>query len=399
MISPRLADPTVRILALIVIVAAMGCGGGDSTSSTAPSNEDSAPAAAGAAPTSTTRSSATPTQSATQAPIQMTGAIQAQTSAGRIDIVPEVIDFGAVGPGSINRGVFKMTNRGQQPVRVLRITPSCVCTTLSDLAGKVIAAGETVSLEASLDAPKQAGEKEAKVFVQLEGMQNPAIVKLKGMVTLPVQPVPAFASALEGVESGTIRLSSIDGKPFQVVASNGGTPSFVGFDPAKDDPLGTYSLRWSVTGMSPQTIPKWWVFTTDRADCPLVACRVRHPETGSRRDPTRFERRWIMLDDFAELGAVSIGSTVDVPIQLDHYNPRGRGVIDRPNWSQALGVRSLDPRIEATLLSSAVTSPEQVDAVIRIRFKGPAEALLYAPIRVSTSTGVGVLEVAARVDP
>ena len=399
MISPRLADPFLRILALISIVTAVGCGGGDSDSSSARAKDASTPAAAGTASESAATSSVQASTSPTQTSAQAMGAVQAQTAAGRFDIVPEVIDFGAVGPGSVNRGVFKMTNRGQRPVRVLRVTPSCVCTTLSDLAGRVVAAGETISLEASLDAPKQAGEKEAKVFVQMEGMEQPAIVKLKGMVTLPVQPNPAFASALQGVEDGTIRLASVDGKAFKVVASNGNAPSFVGYDPAGGDLQSLYTLRWSVAGMSPQDIPRWWVFTTDRDDCPLVACRVRHSETGSRRDPDRFERRWIMPDDFAELGAVRVGSTVDVPIQLDHYNPRGRGVIDRPNWSRALEVRSLDPRIDVTLLSSRVVSPEQLDAVIRIAFKGPPESLLYAPVQVSTTTGVGVLEVAARVDP
>ena len=85
-------------------------------------------------------------------------------------------------------------------------------------------------------------------------------------------------------------------------------------------------------------------------------------------------------------------------VQLDHYNPRGRGAIDRPDWSKSLSVRSLDPRIDATLVSSNIASPEQLDAVIRIRFKGPAEPLLYAPIQVSTATGTAVLEIAARVD-
>ena len=393
MTSFRLPELSVRILSSIVFATALGCGGSGSSAPAAPEEGATQGEAPATAPASVP---AVPARPESTTPT-LKGSLQVQTAGGRVDIVPEVIEFGSVTAGSINRGLFKMSNLGQRPVRVLRVTPSCVCTTLSDLVGTVIGPGETVSLEASLDAPKQAGEKEAKVFVQLEGMQQPATVKLSGMVTLPVQPDPTFASALQGVENGTIRLSSIDGKPFQVLASNGGMPSFVGFDPAKDAPRNVYELRWSVAGMSAPSIPRWWVFTTDRADCPLVACRVRHQETGSRRDPTRFERRWIMLDDFAELGMVSSGTSVDVPVQLDHYNPRGRGAIDRPDWSSGLKVRSLDPRIDATLEEVTVVSPEQVDARIRVRFNGPAESLLYAPIQVSTATGSGVLEVAARV--
>ncbi len=390
MIKHRLRNPFARLLPAVMTAMVIGCGGTepDSGNRLEPEGSDD----------SVSITSTTPASDPETTPLQMTGRIVTTTAAGRLEIVPERIDFGAVGPGSISRGVFKMTNRGSRPVRVLRVTPSCVCTTLSDLAGSVIGAGETVSLEASLDAPEQAGEKEAKVFVQLEGMDQPAIVKLGGMITLPVQPSPAYASALEGVESGTIRLSATDGRPFRVLASNGVEPDFVGFDSATETPRNTYEIRWSVAGMPPREIPRWWVFTTDHPECPLVACRVRHQETGSRRDPTRFERRWIFPEDFLDLGSVKVGSTVDLSVQLDHYNPRGRGAIDRPEWSESVTVRSLDPRVEATLVSSAVVSTQEIVAMIRVAFNGPDEPLLYAPIQVSTATGSSVLEIIARVD-
>ncbi len=388
MIQTRLVKTATVLMAILVLLPGTGCG--DSQGNPAPAD------AAGKADDKG-GSSVPITASAT--PPKMQGVVETVTAAGPFRIMPQEIDFGAVEAGSINYGAFTLTNRGTRPVRVLRATPSCVCTTLTDLAGRVIGVGESVSLEASLDAPKQAGEKEAKVFVQLEGMSQPAIVKLAGMVTLPIQPTPAFASALKGVDSGVIRLASTDGRPFRVIASNGSAPAHVDFDPARDDARATYDIRWSVQGMPPKTIPRWWVFTTDRADCPLVACRVRHAETGSRWDPTRMDRRWIMGDDLADLGSVSIGEERDISIELDHYNPRGGGAVDKPNWSSGISVRSADPRVEATLASSSKVSEEQVAAVIRVRLKGPAEDLLYAPVMVTTATGTGVLEVVARVEP
>ena len=325
------------------------------------------------------------------------GRIDTTTAAGPLAIVPALHDFGAVAPGSINRGSFALTNAGARGVRVLKVTPSCVCTTLSDLEGRTIGAGETIRLDASLDAPLQPGEKSAKVFVQLEGMSQPAIVELQGMVTLPIQPEPAFASALKGVEQGTIRLRSTDGRPFRVLASNGGTPAFVGFDPSVDDPKNTYEVRWSIQGMAAGLIPKWWVFTTDRPECPIVPCRVRNENTGSKRDPQRFDRRWIVLDDLVDLGRLSPGETRDVPIQLDHYNPRGRGVIDKPGWRSGLAVRSLDPALEASLVSGTPVSDGQVDLVIRLRVVGEPTLLLSAGVEISTTTGSGIIDVIGEV--
>ena len=384
------------LLSSFAILLAMGCG--DGGSEPASTSESGRAGSADAGTVVAVIPPATPGASSSSSGT-MKGRVETLTAAGPFEIVPEVIDFGAVAAGSINQGIFQLTNRGSRPVQVLRATPSCVCTTLTDLAGTTIGPGETVALEASLDAPKQAGEKEAKVFVQMQGMNQPAIVKLAGMVTLPIQPTPAFASALKGTESGVIRLASTDGRSFRVIASNGSTPAYVDFDPARDDARATYDLRWSVQGMPPKTIPRWWVFTTDRADCPLVACRVRHAETGSRWDPTRMGRRWIIADDLADLGSVSIGEERDIAIELDHYNPRGGGTVDNPNWSSGMSVRSADPRVEATLASSSKVSEERVAAVIRLRLKGPVEDLLYVPVTVTTATGTGVLEVVARVGP
>ncbi len=311
-------------------------------------------------------------------------------------ITPATVDFGAVEPGSVNESVFTIANRGDRSVRVVRATPSCVCTTLTDLTGVAIAPGESVELRASLDAPTVAGEKDAKVFIVLEGMEQPAIVKLLGMVTLPVQPTPAYADALKGVSSGVIGLASPDGRPFRVIASNGGAPEFVGA--GVDGPSrSSYAVRWSIDGMNADSIPKWWVFSTDREDCPLVACRVRNENTGSKRDAERFDRRWIAKDDFLTLGRLKIGEAVEVPIRLTHYNPRGAGAIDKPEWSRVLGARCADSRLEASLVSASVAGPDAVDLVVRLVPTGPATPLLYMPIQIETATGVGEVEIAATV--
>jgi hypothetical protein len=310
-------------------------------------------------------------------------------------VTPASIDFGAVEPGSVNEATFTIANRGDRSVRVVRATPSCVCTTLTDLTGVAIAPGESVELRASLDAPTVAGEKDAKVFLVLEGMDSPAILKLLGMVTLPVQPTPAYADALRGVTSGVIGLASVDGRPFRVLASNGEAPESVGA--AKGASSASHAVRWSIEGLEPDRIPKWWIYSTDRVDCPLVACRVRNENTGSKRDPGRFDRRWVPKDDFVPLGRVSVGEPIDVPIRLTHYNPRGQGAIDKPAWSRVLGARCVDPHLDVSLVSAAADGQDAVDLVVRLVPTGPPTSLLYVPIEIETATGTGAVEIAAMV--
>ena len=318
MSSSSLDRHLVRILAPATLVFVIGCGGGESEPS--PVVPEGGAAATPTAVVETVPASITPDD-------RGTGRLEVMAGSVPFEIVPASIDFGPVLPGSINEGSFTISNRGDKAVRIVRATPSCVCTTLTDLTGVSVPPGGSVQLAASLDAPTVAGEKDAKIFVVLEGMERPAIVKLVGVVTLPVQPTPAYADALKGTTEGVIGLASTDGRPFRVLTSNGNAPMAVGA--ASNASATSHAMRWSIAGMAPESIPKWWIFTTDREDCPLVACRVRNEATGSKRDPERFTRRWIPKDDFLQLGRVASGDSVDVPVRITHYNPRGGGAIDR----------------------------------------------------------------------
>ncbi len=352
------------------------------------------------------KSSVTASSPPDSATSRATETAQARTS-GRLQtgpgntvlIEPALVDFGSLQPGSINSAAFRITNTATTPVTIRKATPSCVCTTLTDLAGRQVAPGETVVLEASLDAPKQAGKKDAKVFVYMDGAQRPAVVKMEGVVTLPVQPEPPYVDALKGKNAGSIRLRSTDGRSFRVISSNGGPPILVG---GGDVAAPQHTVAWSVAGMPAQSIPRWWILTTDHPEQPLVSVRVRNENTGSARDPNRVGRRWIVLDDFIELGEVRVGDAREFTVQMDHYNPQGRGAVDRPQWSNDVKVSSADPRVtvslgEISMVPKGDLQQGSIHAVVKVRFNGPPSELLFAPLSMSTATGTQILELAARV--
>ena len=48
------------------------------------------------------------------------------------------------------------------------------------------------------------------MFLRVQGADRPATVRIKGMVTLPIQPTPPYAEALKGVTSGVIDLATAE---------------------------------------------------------------------------------------------------------------------------------------------------------------------------------------------
>lgn len=318
---------------------------------------------------------------------------------GVLEITPKSVDFGEVAPGSEHPATFTLANKGAVPISIISATPSCACTTINDLAGKVIDPGGILDLDAALVAPLQPEEKTSRVYIRIAGVENPVTVELKGDTTLPIKAIPPYAEALKGTENGTIQLRSMDGQPFTVISSNGEKPVFVGFDPAKDPIRSEYKVAWSIAGMKCESIPRWWVFETDRADCPLIPCRVRNECTGSKRDEQRFKRFWAFDDYLLDGGEVAAGEPFEVEVDLSHTNPRGRGVVIAPQWSKVLSAEATTSDASASLVGSTVLDSENAQVRLKIVPRKDFRGLLYVPVKVTTSTGAGVVDVIAKVIP
>lgn len=322
----------------------------------------------------------------------------AQAPAGQVAVLiePPVVDFGTIEPSSSHVGKFTLKNLGSAPATVKAAVPTCKCTSFTDLVGKVIPARGELQFEATLKAPASPGEKDAKLQIVVEGMQKPLVATLKGMVTLRVNAEPPYVDALKDAVRGTVRLRSIDGKPFRVLKSGGAAPVFRGFDPAKDAPRAEYEIVWDVSGRGCDTMPLWWPVFTDRDDCPVVPLRVRDECTGSKADPDRFKRAWMFKEPLVQAPLLKVGVPTELTIEIEHYNPQARGRIEQARFREVKGVTEPSGLFAVELVETKPVGTEEAVIRIRVTPKPAAAGERYLPLTVTTATGAGQVPLAAR---
>jgi len=302
-----------------------------------------------------------------------------------IVVAPPVVDIGVVEPGSTTPAKFTIINTGKTEVTVLKATPNCTCTAISDLAGRRIAPGATLELNASLAAPQAPGTKEAVVFLTFNGAP-PAQAKIKGEIRMKVEATPPYCDALKDTTRGTVKLRAADGKPFTVTKAGGMPPVFVGFDPAKDQPRAEYEIAWDLTGRACEQMPLWWFVWTDRSDCPVIPLRVRDECTGSKHDMARMQRFWIVKESLVVGGTAHNGQPSKVELELEHYNPPKKGAIERPDWNTAVAVRSLIPGVDVKL---AGKRDLPAASVLELAVTAAQGGMFEGELEIETATGKG----------
>ena len=316
--------------------------------------------------------------------------------AATVVIDPPIHDLGRVEPGSSVTRTFQVRNTGGEPVRVISSFPSCKCTTLTDLAGKVIPPGGAVELSASLDAPRSPGPKDAKVFVTIDGAPRPLVAKIEGVVTLPVQPSPPFVDALKGVRKGAIEFASTDGKPFRVLSVDGAAPQFADFDPAKDEPRSHYLVRWDLSMVPDGKMRQWMMVETDRDDCALVPLRIRNEWTGARFDPQVDARGSFLPESVVVMGRLKPGESRDLEVELEGSAPKGK--LQVQHWDEVSKVLSQDPAIHTQLLEVQRRGDRRM-----VRFRCTlglnARGFIYAPVAIESGSGTARCFVSAVARP
>jgi len=325
------------------------------------------------------------------------GRFPSPTPQAPIRLEPSRFDLGIVAPGSVHRRTFRIVNDGPMPLRVRAASPSCRCTTVTDVVGRTIAPQGSLELEAQFDAPKTPGVKDATVNIVLDGAPRPLVATISGDVTLPIRVEPPFVDALAGKVGGTVELSSIDGRPFTILSSGGRPPVFAGQAPSAPAPAQT--ITWTTAGISCEKMPLWWIVVTDHPDCPIVPLRIRHECTGTKADMARYDRFWILSDQLVSLGTIRAGEPTSFEVQLDHYNPKGRGRVERPNFRDVRAATIASPDLELAITGTRPVGTDSVVISMTVTPKPGASGSIETSLRIETATGAGEVPFVVVVAP
>ncbi len=352
--------------AFVLLVAACGCGGTE------------APQAGAGGAASAQQAPADPAASEFTLPFKAVGPLRFE---------PGGVSLGTVAPGSVHSGTIAVRNTSPEPVEILAVKSTCLCTVAEDPGGQVLPPGASVELPYGFNAPREPGHKTAKLTVVFRhlGLGGYVDIAMEAQIAMVIRAEPAFVDALRGVTSGSVRVASVDGQPFRILSSGGARPAYGdGFDPAADSPRSEYSLAWNVRYPS-ATDPDcgsqrlWWIIETDHPQCPILPLRIRHECTGSRSDPNRRERGWFFKDAIVNLETVRAGETVDTDVDVRLYEGAAGITID--------GVHSLSPDAEARLVSASPGANDLIACRVSVTPKRGYSGLLYAMVRFTSPTG------------
>ena len=319
---------------------------------------------------------------------------------GPLLVTPGGFDLGAIDPNSAHVVRVTLINRGSEPISIVETESSCKCTVPDLLDGTVIAAGQSVPMSATFSAGAAPGPKGAKILLKFRTPSRPrlqlALIEIAGEVTMKVRAVPPFVDALKGVNAGTVRVESMDGRTFAIVTAGGEPPRYAGgFDPGRDKPRNAYTLRWSVKYPASEDDcggeRLWWVVETDHPDCPILPLRIRHECTGLLMDRMHQQRGWMFHQYMLNVGAVVAGTPVDLDAEVRRLN-------DQPT-SGIYAVESLSP--EATVEFLGILEPPGDSTTVRLRFtpRAGTEGMLYAMVNFKSPTGFKEIAFLVRVLP
>lgn len=147
-----------------------------------------------------------------------TGAIAApEISADR-----PVYDFGSISQGKKVEHVFIIRNKGNTPLTIKSVRPSCGCTAITTSAS-VIAPGKSGEIKATFNSANYSGVVNKTVTVDSDDPKVPSsILSLKGTVIEDIQITPKQLNLgqvkIDATKKATVTVSNRGSKPLKLTA-------------------------------------------------------------------------------------------------------------------------------------------------------------------------------------
>jgi hypothetical protein len=292
---------------------------------------------------------------------------------------PPVLDLGVLRPNQRTTGQVMIRNVGDKPVTIRETRASCTCTSVN-LRNVVIEPGKEVALPASFNGQSIVGEKRASVRVLIDGYAI-ADLPVHVRITSPIVVEPSAIDA-QSASMGEFSVTSVEGKPFSVLAVNGEAPDYVDFVPGRDEPRAKYRIRWDLSSFDSETcrngigqlMPGWFLVETDHPDVPVMDMEVRHKcNTRIKAGVPAIGQSWLISQKSAMIGQVKAGQSTEFIVGVTRL-PRAVGN------DPVVSVRSESPDIDVELLGLHQQS-DMVELQVRVTPKGDHRGALYAPIR------------------
>jgi hypothetical protein len=137
----------------------------------------------------------------------------------RITFEKESHDFGQVSGGTKNVYEFEFTNTGDAVLSIRKVSKTCGCT-VTALAKKEYAPGESGAVKVTYTAPRRLGQTTKRVYVHSNDKTRSKVpLAIKARVVFKVACEPKRLELVlnkPNAGCGQLTLSSLDGQPFAV---------------------------------------------------------------------------------------------------------------------------------------------------------------------------------------
>ena len=238
--------------------------------------------------------------------------ISVKTGSAPVRVEPESLEFGDVRPWRTEKGTVRLYNDTEEPLRILATRSTCACTA-QQLENQVIPPGESVEMVATFDSRDYFGHVQRYIMILFEGYAQPTQVYINANVNDGVRAEATFDPPGQ-CRTGVIELTSIDGMPFEVESANYEEPVFVdGFDPKTDEPRTSYTIKWDLTGIPAEELPKYFLVELDHPEAPTIDLSVMNNEYVAPREL----RRWGFSKQRMKLYNLAPNETREVYVNLN----------------------------------------------------------------------------------
>ena len=273
---------------------------------------------------------------------------------------PPLINLGFIEPRSTITRTFRLSNISKAPITIETVTPSCTCTTL-DAAGKIIPAFGSLEVPVTMKVAASTGVKSASVTFTFSDRSTPTVLNMSGGTRVPF--INLFDDPQRPKDiapppmAGTLKVMSIDQRPFRILSVMNQPPAFAGFDPAKDSPATSYDLVYDFSKVPCERMPPYLIIETDHPLAPVIDMRIRHACTKIMPQLPFAEYR-------ANLGAVTTGSPQ--PFEFELKKSQGWKVISTTSKDPQFTVKVIDQRSDSdhAMISMMITVDPSAHGIV-----------------------------------